>query len=129
MAPVNAPTVASDHQPHAGARSKVSVNTPMPAVSRARPARSIRRGASVSRDSLIANAPISTQAAVSGMLSAKIHRQPTVWVSMPPISGPAALPRPAMPYASPIMRPDCAGGNAFVMTLTDAGKISAAPAP
>jgi hypothetical protein len=43
-------------------------------------------------------------AAVNGILSAKIHRHPMVWVSNPPISGPAALPRPAIPYASPIIR-------------------------
>jgi hypothetical protein len=34
---------------------------------------------------------------VSGTFNQNILRQPTVSVSSPPISGPAALPNPAMP--------------------------------
>jgi hypothetical protein len=41
--------------------------------------------------------PDASATSVSGMFSQNIHRQPTVSVSRPPISGPAALPNPAMP--------------------------------
>ena len=34
-----------------------------------------------------------------------------------------------MPYAVPMARPDVSAGNALVSTLTDTGKISAAPRP
>lgn len=43
------------------------------------------------------HAPSASETNVSGTLSQKIHRQPAVSVSRPPISGPAALPKPAMP--------------------------------
>lgn len=72
---------------------------------------------------------MSNDAAANGTSNQKMARQPSVWVSRPPTSGPAALPSPAMPYANPIAWPARAAGKALVSTLTDTGKISAAPRP
>ena len=96
---------------------------------RANPATSIRRGTVSSDDSPILHAPIANAITVSGTFSQKIHRHPTVSVSSPPINGPAALPNPAMPYANPIAWLARAAGNALVNTLTETGKMSAAPSP
>src|ERR1700757_480075 len=93
----NATTVATDAQPHVGARSKVNVNNPMPATINANPARSIRRGTVLSEDSVMLIAPIASESTVRGTLTQNIQREPKVSVSRPPISGPAALPNPAIP--------------------------------
>jgi hypothetical protein len=96
-APANATIVGADTHPHCGARSNVKVNKPIPAVMSASPMMSMRRGAVSSEDSSMLQAPSASDTTVSGTLSQKIQRQPTVSVSRPPISGPAALPNPAMP--------------------------------
>lgn len=95
--PPNAISVQPDSHPQLGARSKVNVNNPIPAMIRASPAMSRRRGAVSSDDSVMLHAPMISEATVSGTFSQKIHRQPTVSVSSPPINGPTALPNPAMP--------------------------------
>jgi len=86
-----------DSHPQLGARSNVNVNKPIPTVTRASPAMSMRRGTVSSDDSVMLHAPMASETSVNGTFSQKIHRQPTVSVSSPPISGPAALPNPAMP--------------------------------
>ncbi len=96
-APKKAAIVDADSHPQLGARSNVNVNNPIPKVTSARPATSIRRGTGSSDDSAMVDAPITSDRTVNGTFSQKIHRQPTVSVSRPPISGPAALPNPAMP--------------------------------
>jgi hypothetical protein len=93
----NAITVGADSQPQAGVRSNANVNKPIPTVISASPAMSMRRGTDSSKDSVMQREPIASTPSVSGTFSQKIHRQPTVSVSRPPISGPAALPNPAMP--------------------------------
>jgi len=93
----NATTVHIDSHPQLGARSNVNVNNPIPRVISANPAMSMRRGTVSSDDSVMLHAPMANEMSVSGTLSQKIHRQPAVSVSSPPISGPAALPNPAMP--------------------------------
>jgi hypothetical protein len=95
-------------------------------VIKAKPAISMRRGTVSSDDSVMLNAQMVSETSVRGKFSQKIHRQPTVLVSKPPINGPAALPNPAMPYANPIAWPARAAGYALVSTLTETGKISAA---
>ena len=94
---MNAMTVGADNQPQLGARSNVNVNKPIPTVMSASPVMSMRRGTVSSKDSVMLRAPMASTASVSGTFSQNIHRQPTVSVSRPPISGPAALPNPAMP--------------------------------
>src|ERR1700730_11384323 len=118
----NATTVATDVQPQVGARSKVNVNNPIPMMIHANPARSIRRGTVLSEDSVMLIAPITSESTVRGTLSQKIERQPNVSVSSPPISGPAALPKPAIPEAIPMAWLDLPAGKALVITLTDTGK-------
>jgi hypothetical protein len=93
----NAMTVGADNQPQLGARSNVKVNKPIPTVLSANPATSMRRGTVSSNDSVMVRAPMTITTSVSGTFNQNIHRQPTVSVSSPPISGPAALPNPAMP--------------------------------
>jgi hypothetical protein len=51
----------------------------------------------LSEDSVIVRAPTINEVTVNGTLSQKIARHPTVSVSRPPMSGPAALPNPAIP--------------------------------
>jgi hypothetical protein len=63
----------------------------------AKPATSMRRGTDSSKDSVMNCAAMTSTTSVSGTFSQKIQRQPIVSVSRPPISGPAALPNPAMP--------------------------------
>jgi hypothetical protein len=89
--------VVADTHPHVGARSNVKVNKPIPTVMSASPLRSMRRGAISSKDAVMLHAPMASAASMSGTFSQNIHRQPTVSVSNPPISGPPALPNPAMP--------------------------------
>src|SRR5258705_5050407 len=93
----NAMTVGADSQPQLGARSNVNVNKPIPTVMSASPVMSMRRGTDSSKDSVMLRAPMASAKSVSGTFSQNIHRQPTVSVSRPPMSGPAALPNPAMP--------------------------------
>src|ERR1700736_421501 len=93
----NAMTVGADSQPQVGARSNVNENKPIPTVTSASPVTSMRRGTDSSNDSVMLRAPMASAMSVSGMFSQNIHRQPTVSVSRPPMSGPAALPNPAMP--------------------------------
>ena len=93
----NATTVGADSQPQVGARSNVNVNKPIPTVMSASPVTSMRRGTVSSKDSVMLRAPMASATSVSGTFSQNIHRQPTVSVSRPPMSGPAALPNPAMP--------------------------------
>ncbi|OKH85254.1 hypothetical protein EB75_26515 [Mycobacterium sp. ST-F2] len=96
-ATTNAVTVWGDSHPHVGARSKVTVKSPMPVVMRARPPISSRRSAVASELSGMVMAPMSSATADSGTSSKKIARHPGVSVSRPPTNGPAALPSPAMP--------------------------------
>src|ERR1700682_763606 len=92
----NATTVGADSQPQLGARSNVNVNKPIPTVMSASPVTSMRRGTDSSKDSVMLRAPMASAMSVSGTFSQNIHRQPTVSVNRPPMSGPAALPNPAM---------------------------------
>ncbi len=94
---MNAVTVAADSHPHVGARSNVTVNSPTPAMIRANPLRSSRRGTVLSDDSVIVTAPTTNEITVNGTLSQKMARQPIVSVRRPPMGGPAALPNPAIP--------------------------------
>ncbi len=93
----NATTVGADSQPQVGARSNVNVNKPIPTVMSASLVRSMRRGTVSSKDSVMLRVPMASATSVSGTFSQSIHRQPTVSVGRAPISGPAALPNPAMP--------------------------------
>src|SRR3977135_3586530 len=93
----NATPVGADSQPQLGARSNANVNKPIPTVMSASPVTSMRRGTDSSKDSVMLRAPMASANSVSGTLSQNIHRQPTVSVSRPPMSGPAALTNPAMP--------------------------------
>src|SRR4051812_25246663 len=95
--PANADSVHTDSHPQCGARSNVNVNKPIPVTMRASPVTSIRRGTDASEDSVMLHAPMASATSVSGTFSQKIQRQPTVSVNSPPISGPAALPNPAVP--------------------------------
>jgi len=63
----------------------------------ASPVRSMRRGTVSSKDSVMLHAPMASATSVSGTFNQNIHRQATVSMSNPPISGPAALPNPATP--------------------------------
>ena len=81
-------TVAADTHPHFGARSNVNVDKSIPTVSSASPC--------CRSDAAMLQAPSASDTTASGTLSQKIQRQPTVSVRSP-ISGPAALPNPAMP--------------------------------
>ena len=89
---MNAPNVAADSQPQDGARSKANVNNPIPVVISASPLRSKRRGTVSSEVSGIVLAPMTNETAASGTSIQKTARHPTVWVSNPPTSGPAAFP-------------------------------------
>lgn len=95
--PASAIIVVTESQPQLGARSNVNVNNPIPVLMSASPATSMRRGADSSNDSLMTLAPITSDTNVSGRFSQKIHRQPMVSVNTPPMSGPAAFPKAAMP--------------------------------
>jgi hypothetical protein len=57
----------------------------------------MRRGTVSSKDSVMLHAPMASATSVSGTFNQNIHRQATVSMSNPPISGPAALPNPATP--------------------------------
>lgn len=94
---MNVPNVGADSHPHDGARSNAIVNSPIPDVISASPLRSSRRGTVSSELSGIVFAPTRNETAASGTSSQNTARHPTVWVSNPPASGPAALPNPAIP--------------------------------
>ncbi len=52
-----------------------------------------------------------TATTATGMLSARMNRQPRVSVNRPPISGPAALPNPTTPRIRPPASPRRASGS------------------
>ncbi len=56
-------------------------------------------------------------------------RQEIASVSRPPISGPAALPKPAAPMISPPARPAFFSGSRLNVMASVAGHISAPPRP
>ena len=64
-----------------------------------------------------------------GMFTKKIHSQPTVSTSRPPINGPASAATEATEPHRPIGAPRRAGGKRRVMTAIVCGVISAAPRP
>ena len=64
----------------------------------------------------------------TGMLTQKIARQ-VHCVRTPPASGPIAVSPPVMPKKIAIARPRCSTGKAAITIATEAGNISAAPAP
>ena len=88
--------VSGEYHPQVGARSKVSVNKPIPMVIKDRPSRSTRRGTVSSRLSGMVRTPIDNDATAKGTSNQNTARQPTDWVSSPPTNGPAAFPKPAM---------------------------------
>ena len=94
---MNAPSVGADSHPQDGARSKTNVDNPIPVVISASPLRSKRRETVSSEVSGIVFAPMRNETAANGTSIQKTARHPTVWVSNPPTSGPAAFPSPAMP--------------------------------
>ena len=64
-----------------------------------------------------------------GTLIQKIQCQLSAWVMPPPISGPLATARPAMPPQIPTTAPRFSGGKADVRIVRLSGITMAAPTP
>jgi hypothetical protein len=70
-----------------------------------------------------------TAAIPTGTLTQNTQCQDRPWVTAPPISGPAATPRPEIPPQIPMMAPRRSGGNAELRMVRLSGVITAAPSP
>ena len=122
------PTIRPELQPYVFASISPYVSEKRPSADVKRPGMSSRSCVS-SFDSLISRKLAAIPRMPTGMLTKKIHSQPTCSVSRPPTSGPIASASAEVPAQMPIAVPRSRGGKVAAMIDSVAGFISAAPAP